>query len=374
MENQWGIMDDLTKLSRLKRDDTPGLYWGWSGPLFSEVRGNSLVYRPIPTREMRTPDTETMDRLLQEFVTLAVAPNEAILRFANRWGVLGLCKHGLPATHSMTLSKQVSLLPIYQYCTPKKRQGYCYEPLERWRYYARQAKAITSLAYMPSILEPEEVFNGNPETVFGINIMRGGRVEIHGLHGDEEDWKALFGDMWFTYLKHDRVVAARDLLTLAIERLFKLTHIRPVFTWKSRKPDFHFCGRSDEYGLFESLVMQLMLHVARARGLSVCRECLQAFLINHSHRSTSYCPQCNKKVQHRQAVQRFSQKEKENPNREKRKKLSASERQLIARRIAEAREQGMTISKLIVELASEYKVTTSAIYKIAGKGLEYRSQ
>jgi hypothetical protein len=66
-------------------------------------------------------------------------------------------------------------------------------------------------------------------------------------------------------------------------------------------------------------------------------------------------------------VQRYTQKEKENPNRKKRKRLSSSERQLIAQRIAKAQEQGEKVSELITQLARQYEVTTSAIYKIAGR-------
>ena len=357
-------MDDFAKLNRLKRDEAPGLFRGWHKPFFLEIRGNSLSYRMLGREEVRLPDRDTLDRLLKEFVLLAAAPNAEILNFANRWGVLGLCKHGLPATHKITISKQTSILPIFQYCNVKKRQDWCYEPLERWRYYARQVSAIASLAYMPSILEPGEA---NPEDRYGINIWPGGKVEILGLPGDEEDWKALFGDMWFSFLKTDRVIAARHLITLAIERLFKMTHIRPAFLWQNRKPDFHFCGRSDEHGLFESIVMQLMLNVSGARGFSVCRECLNSFLIDQTHRSASYCPECNKKIQHRQAVQRLSQRDKENPNRKKRKRLSTSERQLIASQVAEAQEHGGKVSELIAQLAMQYEVTPSAIYKIAGR-------
>lgn len=330
-------MDDFAKLNRLKREEAPGLFRGWSVPGFLEIRGNSLAYRQMGGFDVRKPDRDSMDRLLKEFVLLAAAPKEDVLRFAQRWGVLGLCKHGFPATHKITISKQVSLLPIFKYCDVKNRQDWCYESLERWRYYARQVSAIASLAYMPSILEPGEA---NPEDRYGINIWPGSRVEIQGLPGDEEDWKALFGDMWFNFLKSDRVIAARHLITLAIERLFTMTHIRPAFIWQNRKPDFHFCGRSDKHGLFESIVMQLMLNVSGSRGFSVCRECLNSFLIDQTHRSASYCPECNKKIQHRQATQRHYQKDKENPNRKKHKRLSTSERESIASQIAEAKEQG----------------------------------
>src|ERR1044072_7297858 len=128
-------MDDFAKLNRLKRDEAPGLFRGWRTPFSLEIRGNSLAYHLMGRGGGRQPNRDRMDRLLREFVLLAAAPKKEILMFAHRWGVLGLCKHGLPATHKITISKQTSLLPIFQYCNVKKRQDWGYEPLERWRYY-----------------------------------------------------------------------------------------------------------------------------------------------------------------------------------------------------------------------------------------------
>src|SRR5215469_10148972 len=51
----------------------------WSGPL-KEVR-------PGPG-------------MLRDFVALGDASNEKIFQYASRWGVLGICKHNIPASHS----------------------------------------------------------------------------------------------------------------------------------------------------------------------------------------------------------------------------------------------------------------------------------
>src|SRR5262245_54237299 len=37
---------------------------------------------------------------LVEFLSLAEARSENVLRYAQKWGVLQLCKHGEPATHN----------------------------------------------------------------------------------------------------------------------------------------------------------------------------------------------------------------------------------------------------------------------------------
>ena len=51
----------------------------WAGP-FKEVR-------PGPG-------------LLENFLNLVDESDEEIFRYARRWGVLGICKHGVPASHN----------------------------------------------------------------------------------------------------------------------------------------------------------------------------------------------------------------------------------------------------------------------------------
>src|ERR1700682_234453 len=66
-----------------------------------EVAGDRLI---VPGR---APDgdsdwkaVEAPDDLLRRFVALTGAKDEKILGFARRWGLLGLCEHGLPSEHN----------------------------------------------------------------------------------------------------------------------------------------------------------------------------------------------------------------------------------------------------------------------------------
>src|SRR5438552_701854 len=39
-------------------------------------------------------------RMLDDFIDLHDADDSSILRFARKWGVIGVCRHGLPGSHN----------------------------------------------------------------------------------------------------------------------------------------------------------------------------------------------------------------------------------------------------------------------------------
>src|SRR3984893_6199071 len=88
---EWLVPEDIA----LRRDR---LCWRSSKP-WPEFPGFKYAYAK------RTPGPG----LLEQFVALSDASDEDILRYARHWGVLVICHHGLPASHSeeckpMTLS------------------------------------------------------------------------------------------------------------------------------------------------------------------------------------------------------------------------------------------------------------------------------
>jgi len=86
--------------------------------------------------------------LLGDFIDLIDQPDDAFARYAERWGMLLLCDHGLPATHDKDTLPE-SLAPGRSVTRETgKRQEPCVvsflrsEPIETWRYWARQARAL----------------------------------------------------------------------------------------------------------------------------------------------------------------------------------------------------------------------------------------
>lgn len=97
-----------------------------------ELWGDSLGWHPGVRK------TWPNSSLLSEFVRLAQAPDDLILRFAQRWGVLELCKHLLPACHSDC--QPMSFKPM------RDKDALFMEPLSEWRRYAAIAGGLLSVA------------------------------------------------------------------------------------------------------------------------------------------------------------------------------------------------------------------------------------
>jgi hypothetical protein len=116
---EWLVPEDLA----LRRDR---VCWRPARPS-SEFPGFTYAYAK------RTPGPG----LLEQFVALGDAPDEEILRYARHWGVLVICRHGLPASHSEQC-KPMSL--------PDQDRYVFWEPVTSWRYFARHAKEVLEMA------------------------------------------------------------------------------------------------------------------------------------------------------------------------------------------------------------------------------------
>lgn len=93
--------------------------------------------------------------ILDEFLRLRDASDQAILDYARTWGVLELCAHNLPARHEFAIHRALRLpSPLaarssphvpnpanLRACLPMRR-----EPLSTWRSFSAQCKALLSIA------------------------------------------------------------------------------------------------------------------------------------------------------------------------------------------------------------------------------------
>jgi hypothetical protein len=135
----------------------------WQVPDEIWLEGDRLV----SSRESsHPPPLKRLRELLPEFINLAEAPAETILRFAQKWGVFKLCEHDVPEGHppyywptrpSVAYSSHIkapgwsSEFPImmgaFHYCLPQgdEDKGLYWEPVAAWRRWATIARATLSI-------------------------------------------------------------------------------------------------------------------------------------------------------------------------------------------------------------------------------------
>ena len=95
------------------------------------LEGGSLYFRPQGPLH---PATGQKERLVFDFANLANASNKALLEFARKWGVLGVCRR-----HNRSVFHQVPA------CLPRRVRGEFVEPIVYWRNRARHIRAILNI-------------------------------------------------------------------------------------------------------------------------------------------------------------------------------------------------------------------------------------
>jgi hypothetical protein len=245
------------------RLDRPMATSRWLVPVV-ELEGERLVWKDatIPSQYARPGPG-----LLERFIELHGAAPPAIRAYARRWGVLGICKHQLPATHN---PEPVPFLsgPMTA-CRPLGwREGAPWEPLTAWRRYAAQMRAL-------------------------LNI--GARLR-EGQRGRLEDWGVLYPRRdahpekrwWGHQVEADRAGVAHELR--------EWLHIGQVALEPAWDEPARLTLRIGVPGLFGALVAQLALAIARTDGLAVCSACGMTYLPQRRpdpHRRR-YCPPCRR--------------------------------------------------------------------------------
>lgn len=239
-------------------------YWLLDG----EVARQAIVTRQEAERDGRG--------ILDEFLHLCDAGDEAILRYARTWGVLELCRHNLPSCHDFWLGVPLRLpdpLPTSdrpqewnpddpRQCVPSGK-----EPLTTWRFFSAQGRAILNIA-----------------------------ADLQRVHlGGDEDWAILLSE---------RVAPARSLsaqrlcIRHAIEGWLKLGRIKPTvddltggLTWTGAD-------------LFGELAVQIALAANALDGQVLCVACGKAYQPKRRviRRGFNYCPAL--KCQREAAAQR----------------------------------------------------------------------
>ena len=238
-------MGDLTEL-RTSRGTLDRALSGppWLLPGDTELEEQRLVwsYVAMVQRNRRVP---ARDGMLERFIELADGSAADILRYALHYGVLMICAHGLPASHRPT-----RLLNRDLGCRPAGwGERKCWEPLERWWHFARQARALLHIA----------------------NQLR------RGFNGNRADWKQIYGPrLRQTVPEGLKPGNEKFFLGELLQEWLTLGDVHARVQWQNDelRPVIGFAGA----GLFGALSVQLALSVAGVDGWAICEACHRQYV------------------------------------------------------------------------------------------------
>ena len=250
-------------------------------PVEVELRGGDIVYWPLGRPLRRTSSVPVYDarasnwkrrlrrptdELLQGFVRLETPKH--VLDFSRRWGNLLICEHDLPSTHTgeraaVPFETRASVKFNGKKCFPCGwEKGECWEPVDTWLRYARQAGAMLKIA---GALRSGK----QPETDLW-----------HSLYGAAKDLK-----------DYDFTRSPEQLLQQAVNQWLILSDTRPHFLWSpglAPKVVLQSC-------LFSAITLQLMASLSVVRPPAVCSACGSSYFpARRSPKSgqRNFCTKC----------------------------------------------------------------------------------
>lgn len=227
--------------------------------------------------------------VLEEFVSLADAPDEKYLTYAGNWGLLDLCEqHHAPTSHNHDCKPLVPTRTHVFTTTAKAAKDNreqlfsAGEPISAWRSYAKFARALLNIA-----------------------------ARLHqGEVGSDEDWRTLHSDrcgfLGWDYATERRKAEVfpdlereRSLIAEGVNYWLVLGDVRPRISWSHSRPIIEFeCSKP--YGkLFAVLAIQLMMAITQLDSLAICSACGQSYMPKRRPKSTQrrYCMDCKSLAQ-----------------------------------------------------------------------------
>lgn len=223
--------------------------------------------------------------MLEGFLRLASGPEARILQYARKWGVLGLCKHGLPY-----LGMPHTRLA---WCELQRERGTgahygAWESFDSWRLYSKSAGSVLSVA---AYLHRDRLAPADDVRAACALVT----PTVQRLLGHEpEDSVATLDDQ-------------RVLVDGLVNLWLWLGGVRIVFDWSRQGAVIGLGGHAWHHGLFGALAVQLMLAVCRSDGLALCSACSKPYAPRRrlKARQRSYCPKCGRRAAIRDAARDY---------------------------------------------------------------------
>src|SRR6266508_306795 len=121
-----------------------GASWRVPPTIYVDAVGEPPEPTLIWTSAPEMPEAHAGPGLLQEFLTLANASHQGILRYARRWGPLWLCDHVLPMAHGD------GCWTVHEIeerdGDPRRAISWFQESIAGWRTVSRDARAVVRIA------------------------------------------------------------------------------------------------------------------------------------------------------------------------------------------------------------------------------------
>jgi hypothetical protein len=259
----------------------------WSVPAEVRVKGDLLVWRwatPSGGCSHHSPAGAGVLEALLDVTATESIDKGAIIEFAERWGVLGICGHGLPATHRPALNS-----PDGPTCSPQPVRAdrtrlidWRQEPLTKWQEIGQRARALLTVAAAVHDEKPAP-FDTWSDAAWGLPTHSG---------------------------SERRFIPAADRQGLAdaVNRWLTISAVSVAFEWQDDRSVLTLHPRS----LVGAVALQLAMSAARTDGLRLCSNCGRPYVPDRKPAANrrSYCKDCRRRAAQRDAARDYRKRKK----------------------------------------------------------------
>lgn len=270
------------------------LYWAWHGFEAGASMGPFV------------PRYVSPDGMLDRFI--GIRTSRDVIGFVRRYGVLGICEHGVPASHNTpALPGSVGGLDLG--CSPLSDEVrdprdfsswtlFTFrEPIAAWMRAVRAANAILHLA---TVLYEGRRLSGE-ERRWVWKLAWGGLVLVGGTSERLDPKEELAAEALSERQEQEE---PKGLLTAVVNWWLYVGHAGVTLEWPSdfETPTLKLAGVMPPYvpATFGVLAGQLMLAVTGARAMPICSGCGRPYVRKKRYqpkrfKGVNYCPTCNEK-------------------------------------------------------------------------------
>lgn len=279
--------------------------WRYQIPATARRDGDRVVYAMLEDSwDHSTRSAGTNDHQLARFLRLRQASDAAILSYARKLGVLGLCGHGLPMTHLGTLPRRCTELgkvPEVGLNADAFGDEY-WEPFAAWRHYVAQAVAL--LKVCASLRREKQATENDWSLIFDrfgpvvawnrpVSFDKTGAVTVEEPLGGDDDPVEPLRDYFEEPEKHVWEVdlaTQKECATYVVEAWLRISPPRLRFSWLRGQATLSVAADT----LFGLLAMQLALAAAASKGFAVCSACSLPFVPRKRPQPNrrAYCDSC----------------------------------------------------------------------------------
>lgn len=251
--------------------------WNVPGVIDLDLNNEMLVWR-IQNEKGKIGRWVTSSRgLLEEFIQLQDGSATQILGYAQKWGVLQICRdHKVPASHTRQHPADLSKTGFFNQCELDWQviggAVWYQEPLHIWRKFAVEARMILQLSAS----------------------LRSGEL------GNDADWKLLSSETdlhtWLTDPEKtltQKLVEGKLLIAAKLEDWLSTANVSFEPGWGTAGPTIRFGNKR----LFGALALQLMTVAFQTNSFLLCCNCTMLYFPRRVPRlrEQNYCPSCRER-------------------------------------------------------------------------------